>query len=150
MGMAFPPWKLMPRSEAGTEGESQSNKDQFYIFNDCNELGGFKITVCRLMMAVPFFLLEYNCFTRLCSCLQHKQVNQLYVYVYPRPLGPPHHSYPTPLGHHRTPSFPLAVYFTHGRVHVLVLISQAVPPSSPLPVSMCPFFTSGSLFPPCR
>ena len=98
MGMAFHPGKLMPRSEAGTEGESQSNKDQFYIFNDCNELGGFKITVCRLMMAVLFFLLEYNCFTRLCSCLQHKQVNQPYVYVYPRPLGPPHLFLPHPSG----------------------------------------------------
>ena len=37
----------MPRRGAGTEGESQSNKDQFHIFHDCNELGGFKI-ICRL------------------------------------------------------------------------------------------------------
>ena len=42
----------MPRRGAGTEGESQSNKDQFHIFNDCNELGGFKITICCLMTAV--------------------------------------------------------------------------------------------------
>ena len=36
-------------------------------------------------------------------------------------------------------SFPLAGYFTHGSVHMSILVSQAVPPSSPLPVSICPF-----------
>ena len=35
------------------------------------------------------FLLEYNCFTMLCQFLLHSEVNQLYSYTHPLPLGPP-------------------------------------------------------------
>ena len=41
------------------------------------------------------FLLEYSCFTRLCSFLLHSKVNQLCVYVYPLFSG-----FPFQLGHH--------------------------------------------------
>ena len=34
-------------------------------------------------------LLEYNCFTILCQFLCYSKMNQLYVYIYPLPLGPP-------------------------------------------------------------
>ena len=44
---------------------------------------------------------------------------------------------PTPLGGHRAwaepPSFPLAVYFTHGNVYMSILISLFIPPSPPPP-----------------
>ena len=35
-----------------------------------------------------FFLLEYNCFTMLCSFLLYNKVNQLYVYIHPLPPDP--------------------------------------------------------------
>ena len=38
-----------------------------------------------------FFLFEYSCFTMLCYFLLYSEVNQLYVYIYPLPLGPPSH-----------------------------------------------------------
>ena len=39
-----------------------------------------------------------------CQFLLYKEVNQLYVYIYPLPVGPPS-LHPTPLGHHRSPSW---------------------------------------------
>ena len=55
--------------------------------------------------ALIFFLLEYNCFTVLCWFLLYNEVNQLYVYMYPLPLGPPSSPpHPTHLGHHRAQS----------------------------------------------
>ena len=52
------------------------------------------------------FLLEYNCFTMLCSFLLYNTMNQLYVYVHLFPLGPPSHTLrPNSLGDHRTPSW---------------------------------------------
>ena len=46
-------------------------------------------------------------------------------------------------------SFPLAIYFTHGTVHVSVLISQIFSPfPSPSPLSRCEYgeiFTQGNL-----
>ena len=65
-------------------------------------------------------------------------MNQLFVYLYPLPLGPPSHPpHPTHLGHHSTElsslcytsRFPLAICFTHGSVFMSNLISQFVPPS---------------------
>ena len=60
--------------------------------------------------------------------LLYSEVSQLYVYIYPLPLGLPSHPTPLPtlLGHRRTPSwapcaysrFPLALYFTHGSVYL--------------------------------
>ena len=70
-----------------------------------------------------------------CHCLLW--VNQLYAYIHPLPLEPPfHHPHPTPIGHHRTPSWAPctlqqllpAVYFTQGGVHRSVLLS--IPPWS--------------------
>ena len=54
---------------------------------------------------------------------------------------------PTPLGHHRAPgraselysSFPLAIHFTHGNVHVSGLLSQFVPLSPSPAVSTSSF-----------
>ena len=34
--------------------------------------------------------MEYNCFAMLCLFLLYNEVNQLYVYIYPFPLGLPH------------------------------------------------------------
>ena len=66
-------------------------------------------------------ILEYNCFTMLYLFLLYNEENQLYVYIYPLPLGPPFHPHPTPLGLHRVltelsvqySSFPLAIYFIY-------------------------------------
>ena len=48
------------------------------------------------------FLSEYNGSTKLCQFLLYNSVNQLYVDIYPLPLGPPSHPLPTHLGHHST------------------------------------------------
>ena len=84
---------------------------------------------------LDFFLLAYNCFI-MCQFLLYNEVNQLYVYIYPLPLGPLSHiplPHPTHLGHHRAPvlysRFPQAIYFTHGSVCMSNLISQFIPPS---------------------
>ena len=90
---------------------------------------------------IAFSLLEYNCFTMLCWFLLYTEVNQLYVYIYPFPLGSPSH--PPPPSHpsiqviteHRAElpvlysRFPLAIYFTHGSVFMSDLITQFIPPS---------------------
>ena len=65
-----------------------------------------------------------------------QQVNQLYVNIYPIPLEPPYDPHIPPLWvitEHRTElpvlhsSFPLAIYFTHGRVYMPMLLSQFIP-----------------------
>ena len=81
----------------------------------------------------------------LCWFLLYNKVNQLDVYIFPFPLGPPFHHTPQPtsLGHHRAQSWapcairqvPIAVYFTHGSVYMSIPISQFIPPSLPPP---CP------------
>ena len=91
----------------------------------------------------PFFfltsLLEYNCFTLLCSFLLHNKVNQLYVYIYPHIFFllhlPP--TLPIPplsvVTKHRADlpvlwgCFPLAIYFTFGSVYMSMPLSHFVP-----------------------
>ena len=135
----------MPRRGAGTEGESQSNKDQFHIFHDCNELGGFKI-ICRLMTAVSFFywsiIALHGCVH---VCCRNKWISCMHTYL-PSLLDPlitpiPPHWIST---EHRAelpvlrPLSSSGLFYT-GSVRLSILISQAVPPASPLPVSICPF-----------
>ena len=68
----------------------------------------------------------------------------------PTPVSPP--------GHHRAPgwapvlygSCPLAIYFTHGNVHISMLLSQSALPSASPAVSTSPFSMSVSLFLPCK
>ena len=94
----------------------------------------------------------------LCQFLLYNEVNQLCVYIYPLPLGPPSHPTPIPpiqvVTEHRTElpvlhsKFPLAIQFTHGSVFMLNLISQFFPPSPSPAVSTCPFPMSMSLFLP--
>ena len=72
-------------------------------------------------------------------------MNQLHVYVYPLLVGPPSHP-PNPSINVATEPqaellvlyrrFPLAMYFTHGSVHMSVLISLFIPPTSPCDVHM--------------
>ena len=115
----------------------------------------------------PFFfltsLLEYNCFTLLCSFLLHNKVNQLYVYIYPHissllHLPPSHPPNPTPLGGHKAPSwspcamrlFPTSYLFYVWEciyVHPTLSLRPSLP--FPLPVSSSPFSTSASLFLSC-
>ena len=88
---------------------------------------------------------ECNCFTTLHESLLYNEVNQLYVYIYPLPPGSPSHPqpHPTPLGHHRAPSWapcamqelPTSFYFTHGSVYMSIPISHFIPPS---PFPPCP------------
>ena len=47
-------------------------------------------------------------------------------------------------------SFLLAIYFTHGSVYMLTLLSQFIPPSPSPFVFTCLFSTSISLFLPCK
>ena len=66
----------------------------------------------------------------------------------PPTLPPPH------LGHHRGQAefpllysrFPLAIYLTHGNVHMSTLTSQFIPPSPSPAMFTCPFSMSASLF----
>ena len=71
-------------------------------------------------------------------------------------LSPPFSSHPIPLCHSECEaglpvlysSFPLAIYFTHDSVYMLMLLSQFDLPSSSPTVPTSPFSTAGSLFPP--
>ena len=67
----------------------------------CNRIN--VLVFCLLVLVV---LLEYNCFTILYYFLLYNEVNQLYVYIYPLPPGPPSHSmpHPTPLRQYRKAS----------------------------------------------
>ena len=68
-------------------------------------------------------------------------MNQLNVYIYPLPLGPPSHSTAIPplyvITEHRAElpvlhsRFPLAIYFTYGSVYTSISISQFIPPPIP-------------------
>ena len=75
-----------------------------------------------------------------------------YIYISPHPFLPFR-----PLGYHRVAqlpalysSFPLAMYFTHDCVYMLMLLSQFVPPSLSITVSTSPLCMSASLFLPCK
>ena len=130
----------MPRRGAGTEGESQSNKDQFHIFHDCNELGGFKI-ICRLMTAVSFFywsiIALHGCVH---VCCRNKWISCMHTYL-PSLLDPlitpiPPHWIST---EHRAElpvlysSSPPTVCFTRGGACMSVALSQSVSfPSRPV------------------
>ena len=46
-----------------------------------------RIASCLTLCQTGFFFLDYNCFTMLCSFIMYNNVNQLYVYIYPFPLG---------------------------------------------------------------
>ena len=84
------------------------------------------------------------------------EVNQLYVYLYPFPLGPlSQHPSPIPpiwvIREHQAEllvlysSFTLAIYFTHHSVYMLIHRSQFFSLSLSLVVSTCPFSMSVSL-----
>ena len=84
-------------------------------------------------------------------------VNQLYVYIYTLPLGPPSYP-PAPLPLQAITehwaelpvlysSFPLAICLTHGSVYMSVLLCQFVLPS---PVFICPLSKSASRFLPWK
>ena len=105
--------------------------EQNYYFSNLMQL----ITLFVLLLN---FLLAYNCFTMLCQFLLYKEVNQLYIYIYPLPLGPPSHPgipFIQVITEHRAElpvlcsRLPLAIYFTYGSVYMSVLISQFIPPS---------------------
>ena len=85
-------------------------------------------------------------------------MNQLNVYIYPLPIEP---SSPKPPSHlsrlsqsAELPvlynSFPLAIYFTHDSVYMLMLLSQFAPPSPSAAMSTSPFSTSVSPFLSCK
>ena len=67
--------------------------------------------------------------------LLYNEVNQLYVYIYPLPLGPPCHPFRSSQSTQLSflcciySSFPLAIYFTHGSVYLSFPVSQFFPPS---------------------
>ena len=98
-------------------------------------------------------LLEYNCFTMLCQFLLYNKVNQTYAYIYPHNSSllslPP--ALPIPplqvVAKHRVDLpvlccfFPLAIYFTFGRVYMLMLLSLLpsfpIHPTCPQVHSLC-------------
>ena len=88
--------------------------------------------------------MEYNCFTMLCYSLLYNKVNQLYGYIYPFPLEPTS----TPSNRSRSSQSTKLSFlcytavstssFTYYHVHMLILISQFIPPSpSPLWPQVC-------------
>ena len=109
-----------------------------------------------------FKKLEYNCFTMLCQFLLYNNRNQLYVYICLLPLGLPPPSWTTSrssesieLGSlcYRAASHWLFI------LHIVVYIFQCyspnlshpvLPPLHPPASSTSPFFTSVSLFLPCK
>ena len=105
------------------------------------------------------FLLFYN---MLCWLLLYNNVSQQYGHLLPSlldfPPTPPPPSHFTHLCKHRAPSWapcarqqlPTSYYFTQGRIYMSIIVSQFIPPSSSPPVSTSPFFTSSSLFLPCK
>ena len=91
-----------------------------------------------------YFLLGYSCFTILRQFLLYNKVNQLSVYMYPLPHGPP---LPSTLQVIKEPQaelpvlydrFPLAICFIQGSAHTSGSISQFIPPlSMPLYPHVC-------------
>ena len=113
---------------------------------------------CRLFVFLNFFY-QSKIALQCCQFLLYNEVNQLYVYLYPLPLGPPSHPSIPPIQfitEHRAElpvlysRFPLASCFTHGSVFMSNLISQYIPFSPSPAVSTCPFSTSTSLFLPYK
>ena len=94
-----------------------------------------KIACCFLLTS----LLEYNCFTMVCSFLLYNKVNQLYVYIYPNIPSllhlPPSLSHPSRWSQstelislcYVAASHPLAIYFTFGSVYTSMPLSHFVP-----------------------
>ena len=87
----------------------------------------------------------------------YKNLNQLYIYVHLFPLKPLSHPHPTPLCHHRAPSWapcvmqpPASICFIHSSVYTSVLLSQFIPCSPSLSAATSPLSTSAFLFLPCR
>ena len=97
-----------------------------------------------------------------CWLLLNNEVNQQYVSIYSLPVGPTPCPYPSTitvisvLTEHRAElpilysSFPLVIYFTHGRAHTSISVSQFIPTPSPPSMSTHPFSLSASLFLPCK
>ena len=56
------------------------------------------IEVTTVVVGFFFFQLEYSCLVMLCWFLLYNSVKQLYVHVYPLPLGPPSHPPSCPSG----------------------------------------------------
>ena len=88
-----------------------------------------------------FFSLAYNCFTVFCQFLLYNEVNQLYVYLYPFPLGPSCHppSHPSRLSQSTRLS---SLCYTAGS-HQLFYTWQSIYVKPNLPVHPT------LLFPPC-
>ena len=94
------------------------DSSNFIIIASCLGLG--------FCLAFFFFFCEYNHVTMLYQFLLYGEVNQLYLYIYPLPLGFHSQSSPNPplsvITEHQAElfllysSFPLAGYFTHGCV----------------------------------
>ena len=93
--------------------------------------------------------------------ISHNYTYILYIYNYtyiPSLLSLPPLPHPTPLGHHRVPSWApvlcsnlsIPICFTHDRVYMLMLLSPFIPLSPSPTVSTSPFFISVSPFLPCR
>ena len=59
------------------------------MLSDEKNSKGYVLYLCNIL----FLKLEYSCFTMFCQFLLYNRVNQLYVHIYPLPLGPPspHH-----------------------------------------------------------
>lgn len=115
-------------------------------------------------MLCYYFLLTYNCFTKLCLFLLHNNMNELNVYINPLPLWklPLTHSIP-PLqvtAEHQAELlvlyswFPLAVYtwvYKHMVVYICqgycLSVSLAIPPPT---LCLHVHSLSASLFLPCE
>ena len=94
------------------------------------------------------FFLNWRIIILLCWFLLYESAICIHISL---PLEPPSH--PTPPGHHRAPnwapcvnsSFPLAVCFTCGAVHMSALLSLFIQPSPPLSLTSGLFCTSASI-----
>ena len=98
--------------------------------------GKFFFNVFEFFLILLIFK-NWNVIAMLYQFLLYSEVSQLYAYIYPFPLGPP----PTPIPpllvitEYRAElpvlysSFPLAVCFTRGSIHVSIPVSQFVSPS---------------------
>ena len=108
----------------------------FLIFKCLEHILELVIKWSFITFSFSFFKLVDNCFTMLCWSLQYNNVSQPLVYRYFLPLELPSQ---TPAHHHPTQSrlsqstgaellvlyssFPLAIYFIHGRVYLSATLS---------------------------